>query len=225
MLRTVCVFVCAVVALVSSCCTPDQWEGGEGAVIGYSGPHHQGLIREYIKVAYDYTNKQSAVELHYFNGKIKAEFKVLVKYDKKCMTKDCKGGKMYILDMKDNKCWEKRLLKPFRKACLPEEAKYMSDYYVGVEGGLKASAYEYDGEFFLASISVSDVGKGLCVPIGETIAKHSRYNTLSTVGFFNITTGIKDPKFFDVPEACKKTEEMYFPYMELLAKEHHFFAL
>lgn len=226
MLRTVCVFMCAVVALAWSCCTPDQWEGAEGAIIGYHGPgKHGGLIREYIQVAYDFTNKQSAANLYYFNKGIKAEFKVIVKYDKECQDANCAGGKMYVYNVKDKKCWEKSIKGAFRKACIPEKAKYMGDYYLGLEGGLKASAYEFDGKHFTASISVSSVGKNQCVPIGETIAKQGRYSTLSNVGFLNITTGIKDPSVFDVPAACKETEDMYFPYMEVLAKEDHFFAL
>lgn len=210
------------VALSAGCCTPDQWEGGEGVEVGYSGYIKKGLIREYVKVAYDYTNKRSAAELFYENGDIKGKFQMVIRYDDET---DENKGKLYFVDLQKSKCWQKTLNKPFRKACVPDDAKEMGDYVLGLKSaGLKATAYHINGKGFDATVSVSPLGKGLCVPIGEIVAgKRGRFSTLRTVGFSNITPGIKNATVFDVPSACDETE--YYDIMDEVSRDFYTFAL
>jgi len=222
---TLAVFLGAVVALSSACCTPDQWEGGEAAVVGFSGGFHDknGMVKEFNRVSYDYTNKRTHVSLYYvYDGK-PHEYKMLTRYDDK---QNPEEGKLYVVDVKEKKCHTKTLSKPFRQSCTPKEAKYTGNFTIGLAGagGLHADGYEIEGEGYSVNLAVSMIKGGACIPLGEAVAaKKGRMSTLSDITFVNITPGIKDASIFDVPKECDKVTEGEL--VEEMIRDQYFMAL
>ncbi|XP_055876459.1 ependymin-related protein 1-like isoform X2 [Biomphalaria glabrata] len=206
----------SLVALSSACCTPDQWEGVESSIGGWAGRRRSGLLKEFVFASYDYTNKRSAAFLDYANGEYFNRFQIVVRYEGEV-------GNLYIVDLKRNKCWLKTLKRPFRQACIPEKAKSVGDYYLGLKGGFKVSGYAIEGERINAFISVQNVS-GSCIPVSEAVyGKLTKVEFVQTVGFVNLTPGIKNETVFDVPAQCEKKED--FSLAEELTRDHYFFAI
>ncbi|XP_059179083.1 ependymin-related protein 1-like [Physella acuta] len=213
----VIVTLCSVVALGYACCTPDQWEGAEASIGGWATKKRHGLLKEYIKVSYDATNNRTAAFLDYVNGDFSNKYQIVTRYDEGV-------GKLYVVDLKKDKCWTKELTRPFRKACIPDSAKSMGEYYLGLEGGFKVSGFEVKGKSFQVFVSVQLLDNNQCVPVGETVTGSLRKaDFVQNVGFINVTPGIKNETVFDIPKACEKMED--FSLAEELSREHYIMAV
>uniref|UniRef100_A0A0B7B9J2 Mammalian ependymin-related protein 1 n=1 Tax=Arion vulgaris TaxID=1028688 RepID=A0A0B7B9J2_9EUPU len=218
-ITSIVLLICSMVALSSACCTPDQWEGVESSLGGYARIFHHGLIQEYIDVAYDAVNNRTAAVLDYRNGKFSNKYRIVTRYDN-----DASTGKLYVLDIKKEKCWTKTLNRPFRKACIPAEAKALGTYSVGLVGGLNATAYEVRYKQIVAYVSVQDLGNDVCVPVGEAIyGKLKKVDFIQNVGFINITPGIRNETVFDVPKQCQEDDD--YNLAEEFSREHYIMAV
>ncbi|KAH9513144.1 hypothetical protein Btru_035991 [Bulinus truncatus] len=205
------------VALSTSCCTPDQWEGIESSIGGWAARKRSGLLKEYVKVSYDFTNKRTAAFVDYSNGEYANRFKIVVRYDGEV-------GNVYVVDLKKDKCWTKKLNRPFRQACIPDSAKPVGDYYLGLDGGFKLSGYAIEGPRVSAFVSVQNISNGQCVPVTEAVyGKLTKADFVQTVGFVNVTPGIKNATVFDVPAECEKKQDTSLA--EGLTRDHFILAL
>lgn len=203
-------------AIVHPLCTPDQWEGYEGSLGAYADREKHGMIKEYMSIHYDYTNKRSAVFLDYVNGDYENKFKILVHY------KDDVGA-LFVVDLKKDSCWMKKLEQPFRKICIPEGAKKKYDYYLGLYGGLKLTSYEVEKYDLTSIISVETKGD-VIIPVTESVyGRLGRVDFVQGLGFVDIQAGIKNETVFDIPEECELREEVSMS--EQLTREHYILAL
>lgn len=190
---------------LSAMCTPDQWEGYQGALTGYVHDRHPGVMKEFAAVSYDAKNERKAMFVTIVKHDHEEKFHIVVRYDKAG-----DGGNYYIKNLKSGKCFHKALEKPFRKACLPEEAKHMYDYSMGLKGagGLAVSAYGLRIKETELMVVVSKAGKDI-IPISESFYGHVRVchtDFVQGMGFSDITPGIKNETVFAIPEGCKKEE-------------------
>ncbi|BFZ03470.1 hypothetical protein BsWGS_06509 [Bradybaena similaris] len=213
----VIMLLCSVVALSTACCTPDQWEGEEATIGGYAGRRRAGLLKEFIAVAYDGTNNRTAAFVDYQNGEHSNKFKIVTRYENG-------HGKLYVVDLKKGKCWTKSLERPFRKACIPDDAKKIGSYYLGLKDGFKVTGYDIRGRSINAFVSVETLDDNQCVPVTEAVyGKLRKVDFVQTVGFINVVAGIRNETVFDIPKECEKREE--FSLAEELSREHYILAI
>lgn len=210
---------CSVFALSSACCTPDKWEGGEGVFGAYAEQKKHGLIKEHIRVAYDGVNNRTAAFVELRGGEHSTKLRVIVRYDN-----DDGEGKLYVVDLKRDKCWVKSLKHSFRRACIPDDAKSVGDFYVGLYGGFKATAYEVRARDLEATVSVEKLDNNQCLPIGESLhGRRNKVDFVQHVGFFDITLGIKNETVFDVPRQCQQKDD--FSFAQELTRDHFIMAI
>jgi hypothetical protein len=209
---------CSVVALGLSCCTPDQWEAQEGVIGGFAGRKRHGLVQEYIEVAYDATNQRTAAFVDVHSGEYCNKYKVVTRYDS-----DGKG-KLYVYDLKKDKCWTKTLDRPFRKACIPSEAKSFGSYFLGLSGGFNVTGYQVGGERIQAFVSVQEIGNDQCIPVSEAVfGKVRNVDFLQNVGFINVSPGIRNETIFHIPRKCERMEDTSMA--EEFTRDHYILAI
>lgn len=201
-------------------CTPDQWEGYEGSVGGYIHHGHPGIIQEWMKVSYDAKSKAKAAFISYHNNEYENKFQVVMRHD----DDSDDSGRLYIVDLKTDKCWSKKMEGPFRKACVPGDAKHLGDHYMGLKGkGLQVSMFYVHVKDVTCVLSVQKQGD-VMIPIGENLfGKAMKTAFIQPVGYLDITPGIQNATVFDVPKQCKEEESM--SPSEYLLKEHAFFGV
>jgi len=197
----------AVCAWASICCTPDQWEGYQPSVAGYSSRHRKGQTKEFAQVSYDFTNKRTAAFMTFVDRDKEKKFQIVTRYDDD-MNDD--EGKIYVVDLKEDKCWTKKTRRPFRKACIPDGAKVNGAGYLGLEGkGLKITGYEVATHRVDAMVTVMNIDKDTCVPTGEVMSgSMKRVSFMRSAAFIDITAGIKNETIFDIPKACEENLDL-----------------
>ncbi|GFO11597.1 mammalian ependymin-related protein 1-like [Plakobranchus ocellatus] len=216
---SVALILSSLAAFSWACCTPDQWEGVQTTFAGYSGYFHSGLIKEYNYVAYDFENKRSAMYMRYVNKDIEAKLKYLVVFD------DDEGGMLYIDNLGKGTCFMKKLEGEFRKSCIPKEAKSYGPYYLGLKGGYKVESYNLKGKHMDVIVTVQPIEEDVCAPISElATGLVGHYKILRTVGFVDITPGIKNETVFDVPKDCNEDWSSFDLPLEL-SREDYFLAV
>lgn len=209
--------LCSVVALSIACCTPDRWEGDEVTLGGYAGRRRTGLVKEFIRVAYDGVNKRTAAFLDYRRGEHSNKYRIVTRYEND-------KGRLYVVDLKDRKCWTKTLERPFRKACIPAEAKPVDSYYLGLKDGFKVTGYDFRGKSINAYVSVQTLENNQCIPVTEAVfGRLKRVDFIQNVAFVNIESGIRNETVFEIPKECEKREE--FTLSEELTREHFIMAI
>jgi len=98
------VLVLGLAGYCHSCCTPDQWEGIEGSVGGYSGRHKSGGMHDKACVHYDFKNKRMAKFVDYVVKDYENKFHIVVRHEKE----DCDCSVMYIVDLKKRQMLEEK---------------------------------------------------------------------------------------------------------------------
>lgn len=197
------------------CCTPDQWQGVQASTSGYVYHHRPSVVQGLVYVVYDYTNKRSASFANYTSEGKTRRYRLVQRYV------DDKEGKLYVVDLQSDKCYQKKLKRPFRKACVPDSAQKLGAFYMGA-GDNKVDAVAYKAqvktEHYKLDVSLSVTEQG-CIPLGETVVGVARgVPLMETVGFVNIEPGIKDPSVFDIPKECEET----FPALIMSGLEHDY---
>lgn len=114
----------------------------------------------------------------------------------------------------DGHCNTTRLSqKEFKEACIPEEAKAVSDTHFGTaDDSLDVTIYQMARKR-IGGNSYFTITNKLCVPVGESITgtlPRSGMGYMSTVGYTGIEPGIKDPRVFDKPRICSSQVEEGF---------------
>ncbi|XP_041347228.1 uncharacterized protein LOC121367153 [Gigantopelta aegis] len=112
---------------------------------------------------------------------------------------------LYIVDLKRQKCYKKKMTRPFRERCIPDTAKCVGHFYMGSgTNKLQGDTYYVDfrGKGMTRLHIYASVTKN-CIPIGEALFGRVKGMAIEeTVGFANFRLGIKDPSVFDVPKQC-----------------------
>ncbi|CAG5127806.1 unnamed protein product [Candidula unifasciata] len=214
----VVLLVSSLMGLCSACCTPAQWEGQLSAIAGRAeGARHE-VILEFGEVSYDATNNRSVIVLSFKGGKIDDTMKILTRYD------NSSSGKQYVLDFKTGKCNILELRTPFRRLCIPAEAKRIGNFTLGLSPALKGTAFAAGGKDVNVFVTVQELDNDTCVPVSESLyGRFGKADVVETIAFINITPGIKNETVFDVPAQCKKADESTFPYLR--SRDHYIMAI
>lgn len=204
----VLVVLAGVALTAEGCCTPDQWEGFVGEVVGVARKRSfrpPSITALGMQLSYDATN-----------SKIESTAYVRDKQIKHIV--DFPDKKLYVV--MDDRCKEFNFTRPFKKFCTEGANKTGSMYYGVGDGALQADNYFGTTRNFVASATVTQDG---CVPIGEVgWGKMRRDYVIFTVGYVNITSGIADPSIFNPPSSCKpatQTLEAYFEELDHLPSQ------
>lgn len=233
------IFVAAVVLIgiagtVSGkgCCTPDQWQGYQFSSAGYNGKK-PGFVESGVFISYDATNKQVAAKATYTKNGKDRKYNIVVRYEKDsevlrwCSGENCEGkGKMFILDEQNDKCFVKKLRKPFRKMCIPKGAKSPGNFRFGAgNSSLEVEAFNMKRFSRKRNVFVESwmtVTKDGCIPVTESLHGAIKgVGFMENVGFADISPGIKDPAVFDIPKQCEEKNVSDAPFPDDII-EHEF---
>ncbi|XP_048758920.2 uncharacterized protein LOC125668644 [Ostrea edulis] len=181
------------------CCTPKQWSGNMGYMVGTNKNGKGGLEAGSEKIFYDAKNTKIASFFEvYLDGK-PYKGQVVMDYEKRVQ---------YVVV--DGRCNTTRLRGEFKEACVPKGSKPLSDTHMGTaDDSVDITVYErsFKAEKTMGNAYFSITNK-LCIPVGETITGSSRgVGFMATVGFTGIEPGIKDPRVFDKPRECSRFVE------------------
>lgn len=185
------------------CCVPKQWAGDMGFMVGTNRNGKGGYQAGMVKIFYDARNGKFAefskgvVDGRPFEGGVIMDFETGVQYT-----------------FMDGHCNTTRLSqKEFKEACIPEEAKAVSDTHMGTaDDSLDVTVYQMARKR-IGGNSYFTITNKLCVPVGESITgtlPRSGMGYMSTVGYTGIEPGIKDPRVFDKPRICSSQVEEGF---------------
>ena len=134
----------------------------------------------------------------------------------------------YIIDLLESKCTMVPLSEPMREWCLPSDAKFNANIVVGTDKqriDARSFTMQVDNESLRGTVSAS-VNKE-CFPVGQLIMGRSGVaDLMASVGFFNTTMIIRDPKIFDVPKICMNSTgdvEPLHPFVTAQIMKNSFF--
>ncbi|XP_070531919.1 ependymin-related protein 1-like [Ptychodera flava] len=194
-MKTFLVLLSSVVcATAYICCPPSQWEGYIGETGGYvtDSKSDAGYISAYIVYHIDREMKKIAFDSQSTVGPTQSNVHTLQDFDKKIQYQ-VEGGV----------CTKSALQGSIEdNACVTDRAQLQGKVDIV---GMLANSYTYTAEGIDMNVTLTVWEKG-CIPCGFNAVIHSQgAHSILNGGYFNITTGIKDPSVFDVPAACKGT--------------------
>ncbi|XP_067653502.1 mammalian ependymin-related protein 1-like [Haliotis asinina] len=179
-------------ASADPCCTPDQWEGIAGSIVGSVTNGITTSAQSTTFVSYDFTNMKLASNTTTVVDGMTYRNMTIIDYNKKLM---------YQYNEMTGVCAVTEFDQPFKKACVPDNAKELGNFYYGAaDNMLKATSYMIKQDPFTAYVSMTATG---CIPISEVAYGNLGTTAVMTsTGFVNITPGIKNPSVFVPPTAC-----------------------
>jgi len=208
-----------------ACCTPDQWEGYQPAVGGYSKEGYkvhksQGSFDGFSHVVYDYTNKRKAVFMTVISGEYQNNFHII----QRCGDKGEEGCRTYVLDLKKQTCFTKKSCCEFRKACIPKDAKVLGKGFLGLQGVFPITGYQVKKESMTVDVTVTNLDADVCIPVAEVVlGERKNVHFMQTLSFIDITPGIKNSTVFEIPKECKEDPNVSLD-MEF-EREHYVMAV
>jgi len=208
LLTTTFALLLSLAASTWACCTPDQWEGYQPGVGGYSKDSDQALVYkkqgsmgEFSHVIYDYTNKRKAVFMTFVSGEYQNNFQVI----QRCGDQGEDGCRTYVVDLKKQTCVTKKSCCEFRKSCIPKDAKVLGKGYLGLEGVFPITGYQVKKGSMTVDVTVTNLDADVCIPVAEILfGERKNVHFMQTLGFINITPGIKNSTVFEIPKQCKE---------------------
>lgn len=206
------------------CCTPPQWES---IISQIGGVHPQGsakssVFTNIVLYSYDAKNKRIAMRITTNTTGTVYHSKVIQDYQAK---------RLYTIV--GPKCTYTKLPLAFQKSCIPANATYMGRFYLG-NGKSKMSIDSWQALFQQLTVFFTVSTDGQCVPITEVVyGAATNVEEMITMGFINLTTGIKDPNVFKPPSGCSPAhymDNLYFKKLHptlaklsnYMAKKHSF---
>lgn len=202
------------------CTSPGQWEGYASETIEYvTEEHHRRphdedkldrrrphprphprprphAVTIVMRLHLDFTNQRAAIASQVFSREGNQNTTVLV---------DASKHAMYVIHPDSQHCQKLPFPGNLTGEWIPPNAKYLGSATFGLgDNSLNYDAFgvlTHQRDMFIGTLGV--VTSDNCVPVSETGKGRSggtffRYNA----GFFNLSSGIKDPKVFDVPSYC-----------------------
>ncbi|XP_033743859.1 ependymin-related protein 2-like [Pecten maximus] len=190
MFQVLLTFSVALVASAQICCVPKQWEGVQGNVMAISQPNtvEPTIVSTSYLMSYDATNQRVATIKSVSSGNFTSTNGVILDYA---------NGIQYTVE--GPRC-TKTTLGPFIESCIPSDAHNDGATYYGAFSPLNVTAYSYVKSGFQV---YSTVTTDTCAPVQEVLFGEfggTRY--MQSLGYSNITPGIKDPMVFMPPTFC-----------------------
>ncbi|XP_070532956.1 ependymin-related protein 1-like [Ptychodera flava] len=188
------VAVCS--AFAPKCCPPDTWEGVMGTNGGYlESSGETGPISEEALVHHD---RNRSIQVTVYNEGRVDEYRVI---------RDYIANEEYTV-VNETSCTRSYLPGTFEDGyCVPAYARHNGVHVYGING-LYTNVYTYELSYGDVDIKQSViVTSDDCVPLAavytETNPSKSQFRS---IGFYNLTTEIKDPSVFDIPAMCLAAE-------------------
>ncbi|XP_071098340.1 ependymin-related protein 1-like [Haliotis cracherodii] len=196
MLKLVVSALFIALAVADQCCTPDQWEGIAGSIVGTVTNGKSTSAQTTTSMSYDFTDMMLAATTTTMVDGMTLKNMTIIDYNKKLM---------YNFNEMTGDCAVTPVDQPFKKACIPDDAKQLGNFYYGAgDNMLQATSYMIKQDPFTAFVSFTATG---CIPIAEVVyGDMGQTAIMSDTGFVNITPGIKDPSVFDPPESCQQAK-------------------
>ncbi|XP_046551984.1 mammalian ependymin-related protein 1-like [Haliotis rubra] len=123
------------------------------------------------------------------------------------LIQDYNTNTMYVIDVLKRTCQKTKSNLPFNNGCVPDDAKQVFDMTIGA-GSETLQTKIYSMRLQQASTLMDinfSVTEKQCVPVGENwVGSVNNVKMVMSVGFFDITLGIKDPSVFTPPAFCKQ---------------------
>ncbi|XP_061181132.1 uncharacterized protein LOC133189751 [Saccostrea echinata] len=185
--------------LTQGCCTPEQWRGDMGFLVGTNKNGKGGYEAGKVRLFYDAKNTKIAA---FSEGVVNGRF------FRGAMIQNFEAGVQYVVV--NGNCNTTRLRgKEFKPACVPSESKKVSDTHLGTStDSLDVSSYEIPLKRVKGNAYFT-VTNELCIPIGETVTGGTeKGGFMASIGYTGVEPGIDDPRVFDKPRECRdKIEE------------------
>ncbi|XP_045211352.2 uncharacterized protein LOC123562817 [Mercenaria mercenaria] len=199
---TMFVFFAALLSSASAakfCCSPDQWEGDAGLVMGIVNQGNAITVEGTMRMSYDSVNRIVA-----YNQTLTVDGNPVMQR----VVNDHKNNIMYT--MTGNDC-KRTVAAPWISGCIPDNAtETASNMYYGLgDNSVKIKAYliQYEGyEVYLA------VTTDTCAPVSEVLTGNleaitgQKYGatteTMESLVFANISPGIANREVFYIPAQC-----------------------
>lgn len=180
--------LCLTIVLCNGCCTPRQWEALEGIITGVDERGRGNLEEGVVAFSYDADSQRIAAGYKVFYSNKEVSGKVIMDWGRR---------RQYIISR--GKCQIAELKEPFRESCIPGDVKPYT-YSLGVgDNSLVLKSYRVDYDGIRADISVT----GDCIPVSEVLSGQVKgVSFLETIGYTNLTAGIRDESVFTPPPIC-----------------------
>ncbi|XP_022318497.2 uncharacterized protein LOC111121485 [Crassostrea virginica] len=181
------------------CCTPKQWRGDMGFLVGTNKNGKGGYETGIVKIFYDAKNTKIAA---FSEGVVDG------RPFKGGMVQDFEAGVQYTVV--NGRCNTTRLgFRKFREACVPSESQALSDTHLGTaDDSLDITVYRVPLKRFQGN-AFFDITNKLCIPVGETVSGVTPKGVgfMASIGYTGIEPGISDPRVFDKPRECSALPE------------------
>ncbi|XP_046341910.1 ependymin-related protein 1-like [Haliotis rufescens] len=184
-------------SLGSICCPPEQWEAYQFISRVDSNGGYEGLQA----VSYDAVSRRYAVFGNYTEGQY-ADFKVIYDYA---------AGVEYRITPGSRSCETIAITEKFKDTCVPDGAALMGPFTFGLgRTTLDTRGYRYSTKNKGVTTDVTMVvQRDRCVPvIINTITAASTGDSLVSIGYNNMSPGIRDVTVFSPPAYCGKVKQM-----------------
>ncbi|OWF50608.1 ependymin-related protein 1-like [Mizuhopecten yessoensis] len=190
MLQVLVTLSVAAVVGAQICCVPKQWEGVQGNVLAAIQPNdvEPMILSSSYMISYDAINKRVATIESLSSGNFSGTAGVILDYS---------AGIQYTIQ--GPKC-TRTTLGSFLESCIPSNAHNDGDTYYGAITPLNVTAYSYVRHGFNVLATVT---QDTCAPVQEVIyGDYAGNRYMQSVGYSNITPGIKDSSVFMPPAFC-----------------------
>ncbi|XP_013393822.1 mammalian ependymin-related protein 1 [Lingula anatina] len=201
LLVAVCLGILAVAAADKKpCCAPPQWEGLIGETIGGDHEGKPWLLQEGAQLSVSWPDKKmNVMGQANMTGGTSVMFRVILDY---------KAKQQYTIVHK--KCTKAAIADEMING-VPSNATYAGTFYFGAgkDNELMFDTWlvKYKGMDFQSELTTTVKD---CIPISWfAFGTVNKDKLIETVGFVNVTLGIKDNSVFTVPDICKKASNEY----------------
>ncbi|XP_071097988.1 ependymin-related protein 1-like [Haliotis cracherodii] len=155
-------------------------------------------------LSYDFTDMKVAADITTMVDGMTSRNKTIIDYNKKMI---------YNYNEMTGDCTVSPFDQPFRKACVPDDAKQLGNFYYGAgDNMLQATSYMLNRNGLTYYVYFTTAG---CIPITEVaVGNMGPTATMIATGFENITPGIKNSSVFSPPPACQQAKVQHFQKSE-----------
>ncbi|XP_060578669.1 ependymin-2-like [Ruditapes philippinarum] len=168
------------------CCFPSQFEGH---IIDMepTGNQNEPYTQTDIDVSFDWTKNR-------LRQYVAAEDYLQLQF----------FGKGVMYTIQNSTCKVSKLFPPPNGTfCIPDNAKRMKSYTLGIKEKISAIDYLITEKESQILRTISD----MCVPVADIYFPLASNDFSTIITYQNLTSGIKDEKVFDVPSFCKSNEK------------------
>ncbi|KAH3864412.1 uncharacterized protein LOC127866867 [Dreissena polymorpha] len=172
----------------SGCCTPTQWEGDMGLILGSVANGNTSFIEGTMRIHYDAQQKMIVtVQNINYNG-LPIRQTIIEDFNKRVQYTVMGDG-----------CSSKPL-GAWLPNCIPDNATSAEVVYGLGSNSVQARAFEVNyGEFTVYFVVTADT----CVPLAEDVnGKFDGADIMEVITFANIKAGISNTSVFNIPTNC-----------------------